>query len=103
MLPNAYLLAKIGADTAENEQHFARVITAARIGSLRSRRPTVDSPPVAARPSSGSSGRRPRARRDPAGAGSANIAAALGSVKLAFNFAKFFQIFSGLVLGCIKT
>ena len=24
MLQNAYLLAKIGADTAENEQHFAR-------------------------------------------------------------------------------
>jgi len=23
MLQNAYLLAKIGADTAENEQHFA--------------------------------------------------------------------------------
>ena len=24
MLQNAYLLAKIGADTAENEQHFAK-------------------------------------------------------------------------------
>ena len=26
MLSNAYFLAKIGADTAENEQHFARVL-----------------------------------------------------------------------------
>ena len=25
MLQNAYLLAKIGADTAENEQHFAEI------------------------------------------------------------------------------
>ena len=25
MLKNAYLLAKIGADTAENEQHFANI------------------------------------------------------------------------------
>ena len=26
MLHNAYLLAKIGADTAENEQHFAEIL-----------------------------------------------------------------------------
>ena len=26
MLQNAYLLAKIGADTAENEQHFAKIL-----------------------------------------------------------------------------
>ena len=26
MLENAYLLAKIGADTAENEQHFAEIL-----------------------------------------------------------------------------
>ena len=26
MLPNAYFLAKIGADTAENEQHFAEIL-----------------------------------------------------------------------------
>ena len=31
MLQNAYFLAKIGADTAENEQHFAEILpTAAR-------------------------------------------------------------------------
>ena len=26
MLQNAYFLAKIGADTAENEQHFAQIL-----------------------------------------------------------------------------
>ena len=30
MLPNAYLLAKIGADTAENEQHFAEILPIGR-------------------------------------------------------------------------
>ena len=28
MLQNAYLVAKIGADTAENEQHFAEILPA---------------------------------------------------------------------------
>ena len=33
MLQNAYFLAKIGADTAENEQHFAEILpTDARRG-----------------------------------------------------------------------
>ena len=42
MLQNAYLLAKIGADTAENEQHFAEILpkignypTAASLGGRR--------------------------------------------------------------------
>ena len=30
MLSNAYLLAKIGADTAENEQHFAEILPIGR-------------------------------------------------------------------------
>ena len=30
MLKNAYLLAKIGADTAENEQHFAEILPIGR-------------------------------------------------------------------------
>ena len=30
MLKNAYLLAKIGADTAENEQHFAKILPTGR-------------------------------------------------------------------------
>ena len=32
MLQNAYFLAKIGADTAENEQHFVRRRAAPRAG-----------------------------------------------------------------------
>ena len=50
MLQNAYLLAKIGADTAENEQHFAENLpkignyptgpsAASRRGPLRTLRP----------------------------------------------------------------
>ena len=46
MLQNAYFLAKIGADTAENEQHFAeilpigrRVTTASASGERRQRAP----------------------------------------------------------------
>ena len=34
MLKNAYLFAKIGTDTAENEQHFAHMSLEARSGSL---------------------------------------------------------------------
>ena len=33
MLSNAYFLAKTGADTAENEQHFAEILL--KIGFLR--------------------------------------------------------------------
>ena len=35
MLQNAYFLAKIGADTAENEQHFAEILP--KTGKGRSR------------------------------------------------------------------
>ena len=36
MLQNAYLLAKIGADTAENEQHFAEILPIGRrVAGLR--------------------------------------------------------------------
>ena len=37
MLQNAYFLAKIGADTAENEQHFAEILP--KIGNYPTRRP----------------------------------------------------------------
>ena len=47
MLQNAYFLAKIGADTAENEQHFAEILP--KIGNY----PT-------GRPCSGSRAGRPR-------------------------------------------
>ncbi len=33
MLQNAYFLAKIGADTAENEQHFAEILP--KLGNCR--------------------------------------------------------------------
>ena len=38
MLQNAYLLAKIGADTAENEQHFAEILPTDALWRLRRRR-----------------------------------------------------------------
>ena len=43
MLQNAYFLAKIGADTAENEQHFAENLPTGRRG------PEVGAPPPARR------------------------------------------------------
>ena len=41
MLQNAYLLAKIGADTAENEQHFAEICQKLAT-TLRVPRPELD-------------------------------------------------------------
>ena len=38
MLTNAYLLAKIGADTAENEQHFAEILP--KTGNYLANRPS---------------------------------------------------------------
>ena len=38
MLQNAYFLAKIGADTAENEQHFAEILPIGRRVADRVRR-----------------------------------------------------------------
>ena len=39
MLKNAYLLAKIGADTAENERHFAEILPIGRrVADRRDRR-----------------------------------------------------------------
>ena len=35
MLQNAYLLAKIGADTAENEQHFAEILPTDAAAAIR--------------------------------------------------------------------
>ena len=50
MLQNAYFLAKIGADTAENEQHFAEI--AAR--AVASARPSPPASPGAAAPAGAS-------------------------------------------------
>ena len=43
MLQNAYLLAKIGPDTAENEQHFAEILP---IGHPRPRPPWTRGTPL---------------------------------------------------------
>ena len=63
MLSNAYLLAKIGADTAENEQRFAEILPTAppgrrppasrrrSAGTPRSRAPAASRPPAAPGPS----------------------------------------------------
>ena len=37
MLQNAYFLAKIGADTAENEQHFAEILPIGRRSTCTTR------------------------------------------------------------------
>ena len=50
MLQNAYLLAKIGADTAENEQHFAENLP--KTGNYPTGPPTSRTSRRAARPSS---------------------------------------------------
>ena len=44
MLKNAYLLAKIGADTAENEQHFAEILPIGRRVTDRCRRLLREAP-----------------------------------------------------------
>ena len=43
MLQNAYFLAKIGADTAENEQHFAEILP--KTGNVELRPPAAAAPP----------------------------------------------------------
>ena len=48
MLTNAYLLAKIGADTAENEQHFAEILPIGRCVADRRREAHRDGGPVRA-------------------------------------------------------
>ena len=53
MLQNAYLLAKIGADTAENEQHFAEIAASrgggrsvTEVGLLQDHHEALDYPAV---------------------------------------------------------
>ena len=98
MLQNAYFLAKIGADTAENEQHFAEILPKTGAALLRA-------PPSATgaeRPGGDRRGvplsekgrfRVKLAKAPPAGSKLA---------KFAKNIKKF-QMFGGLVLGCMKT
>ena len=58
MLTNAYFVAKIGADTAENEQHFAEILP--KTGNY----PTGTASPLApGRHRRGDRGEEPRERR----------------------------------------
>ena len=47
MLQNAYLLAKIGTDTAENERSFAEILPIGRRVAVRRGRPAPRSPSAA--------------------------------------------------------
>ena len=98
MLQNAYLLAKIGADAAENERKFAEILP--KIGNYPTDPPSYGAPrQVRIEPGGRAAARAPRAARGGgAGRGSSGARGTVGA-----NFAKFLQIFGGLVLGCIKT
>ena len=100
MLQNAYFLAKIGADTAENEQHFAEILP--KTGNY----PTGPRPLltlkmfVAAEKTSADSPWSPKAD------GVVRIAFggwAVDGVSKIGKISNILQIFGGLVLGCIKT
>ena len=54
MLQNAYLLAKIGADTAENEQHFAENLPIGR--RVADRCPSEEATPASAGGRTGATG-----------------------------------------------
>ena len=94
MLQNAYFLAKIGADTAENEQHFAEILPIGR-REVGPRRP--DGPLEERRAILICLGVGLQVLLD-----AGRVAGNLGFLLLHF-FCKILQIFGGLVLGCIKT
>ena len=98
MLTNAYLLAKIGADTAENEQHFAEILPIGRRVAALGLRTLV----AADLCRNGSRRGLPSVEAFLRGGKRGVGELGLEHTQLA-NFANFLQIFSGLVLGCIKT
>ena len=93
MLQNAYFLAKIGADTAENERNFAKNLP--KSGNY----PT--GPPGAPRPREPRPKPKARPARDPPGAAVIGFLRAVRVSKIG-KFCKLLQFFGGLVLGCIK-
>ena len=104
MLQNAYFLAKIGADTAENEQHFAEILPIGRrvAGSLAGTRFDAKTSSTA------SLGDGRPDMPDYEGAREVRYHAFFENAffENAFfemHFSKILQIFGGLVLGCIKT
>ena len=58
MLQNAYFLAKIGADTAENEQHVAEILPTDARGQRPPRRGGLGQGPRSSRPRRGRRQRR---------------------------------------------
>ena len=91
MLQNAYLLAKIGADRAENEQHFAEILPTDALWRLW----RADwSRSLKVKPAGGR-------RLDWLAFEDAVEEIAVSKSKM--HFSKILQIFGGLVLGCIKT
>ena len=97
MLQNAYFLAKIGADTAENEQHFAEILPIGRRVADRCRASQLCGlgrgalrvePPVRRNTS--------RSRQLHSQEGRVSKISKIGK------FCKILQIFGGLVLGCIE-
>ena len=109
MLQNAYLLAKIGADTAENERSFAENLT--KICNYPAGSHLRASPPIGT-PDAALFRRALRDRRlapgelaalgglDECRGPAGDLQAKLGKMT---KFAKFCKFFGGLVLGCIKT
>ena len=92
MLQNAYLFAKIGADTAENEQHLSEIL------------PKIGNYPQCSHADEDKDLRdlfRDPALRTAGSARGAPDGAAPAASKM--HFSKILQIFGGLVLGCIKT
>ena len=86
MLQNAYFLAKIGADTAENEQHFAEILP--KIGNYLTDEQGVSALHWYAR------------RGDLAAVRTVRFGVRVSKIGKISNI---LQIFGGLALGCIKT
>ena len=96
MLKNAYLLAKIGADTAENEQHFAELLPSGV--HARCCEEDLQIPPFTTKPA---------ARTVPWMAPRTWKLAMLGSkvcnILQSLNWiSQILQIVGGLILGCIE-
>ena len=99
MLQNAYFLAKIGADTAENEQHFAEILPIGRrVADRRGAHPERGTAPAGSR---GAASRLDRWSHR-LGIRIAKLATLAKFENCQF-FCKILQIFGGLFLGCIKT
>ena len=96
MLTNAYLLAKIGADTAENEQHFAE-----NLPKIGRRRRWCSSP--------GRAGDERAQDKEldnlllRVGEDAGLVQGVRDEQNLLATFGNILQIFGGLVFGCIET